>query len=239
MLDSTNEEAKRLARMGALHGEAVVADRQTRGKGRRGRTWLGPDGENLFLSVILRPDLPPTRAPQLVAVAAIAVAEALRSFGAPARIKWPNDVELDGRKVAGILLELAAAPDRIDYAVVGIGVNLEGDLEALGEEIDARATTLERATGRRPGRDAVMHAVLEGLGAWCECLEREGFSPVRARYLELSSTVGARVRMIEAEREIEGEAVGVDEEGALRVLLDSGEEVRFLSGDLVTLRKVG
>lgn len=239
MLESTNEEAKRIARLGALHGEAVVADRQTRGKGRRGRSWQGLGGENLFLSVILRPELPPTQAPRLVAVAAVAVAEALEDFGASSRIKWPNDVEVGGRKIAGILLELSAQAERIDFAVVGVGLNLEGDLEALGEEIAARATTLERELGMNPGRDALMFRILDHLRTWSDRLEAEGFAPVRERYLELSSTVGARVRMMEAEQVLEGEAIDVDEEGALWVRLDGGEDVRFVSGDLVTLRKVG
>lgn len=237
-LDSTNEEAKRLARGGAAHGEAVVADEQRAGKGRRGRSWLGLEGENLYLSVILRPELPAAHAPRLVAVAAVSVAEALESLGLEARLKWPNDVEVGGRKVCGILLELGASGEGIDYAVVGIGVNLEGRLEALGEEVAARATTLARELGASPGREEVLRRILDRLDHWQACLGREGFAPVRARYLALSSTVGARVRMIEPDRILEGIAFDVDRDGALWVRDAGGREARFLSGDVVTLRRI-
>jgi len=237
-VESTNDEARRLARAGAGHFEAVVADVQTAGRGRRGRTWIGLPGQNLFLSVILRPDLPAARAPRLVAVCAVAVAEALRSFGADARIKWPNDVEVGGRKICGILLELSAGGKKVDFAVAGIGVNLEGDLAALGPEAAARATTLERELAIRPGRDEVMRRVLDELWAQVERFEREGFEPVRRRYLELSSTVGARVRLVEPDRTIEGVAVDVDGDGALWVEVNGGGVERFLSGDLVTLRRI-
>lgn len=237
-VDSTNEEAKRLARMGAAHGEAVVADVQTAGKGRRGRRWLSPPGQNLYLSVVLRPEIPPARAPLLVAVSAVAVAEALRSFGAEAKIKWPNDVEVGGRKICGILLELSLRDERVDFAVAGFGVNLEGDLSTLGAEIAERATTLERELGIRPGRDEVMRRILSTLEERLGQFEREGFAPIRARYLELSSTVGARVRLFEPERTIEGVALDVDDEGALWVEVDGGGIERHLTGDLVTLRRV-
>ncbi|MFO7155332.1 MAG: biotin--[acetyl-CoA-carboxylase] ligase [Pseudomonadota bacterium] len=237
-VDSTNEEARRLARAGAGHFEAVVADVQTAGRGRRGRSWIGLSGQNLFLSVILRPDMPAARAPRLVAVCAVAVAEALRSFGADARIKWPNDVEVSGRKICGILLELSARGENVDFAVAGIGVNLEGDLCALGPEVAARATTLQAELGIRPGRDEVLRRILEALWAQVDRLQREGFDPIRQRYLELSSTVGARVRLAEPERMVEGVAVDVDGEGALWVEIDGGGRERFLSGDLVTLRRI-
>lgn len=237
-VDSTNEVAKQLARAGAAHGEAVIADEQRAGKGRRGRSWLGLPGQNLFLSVILRPELPPAHAPRLVAVAAVSVAEALGSFGLRAQVKWPNDVEIEGKKVCGILLELRAKEGAIDFAVVGIGVNVEGPIEELGEEVAARATTLERELGQSPGREEVLRRILDALDRWQARLAKEGFGPVRARYLALSSTVGARVRMIEPERVLEGIAFDVDQDGALWVRDEEGREERFLSGDVVTLRKI-
>lgn len=238
-LPSTNEEAKRLARAGAAHGEVVIADRQPAGKGRRGRSWLDLGGRNLFLSAILRPELPAAKAPRLVAVAAVSVAEALESLGLEARLKWPNDVEIQGKKVCGILLELAAKGEAIDFAVVGIGVNLEGRPEAFGEEVAERATTLERELGRRTDREEVLRRILDRLDHWQAFLGSQGFAPVRERYRFLSSTIGARVRMIESDRILEGLALDVDEDGALWVKDDEGREERFLSGDVVSLRSIG
>src|SRR5205823_6937848 len=122
-VESTNDEAHRLAEAGALHGEVVVADFQTRGRGRRGRSWVAPRGKALTFSVVLRPAIAPARAPEITIAAAVAAAEAAREMGAgSARIKWPNDVACKGRKIAGLLTELRAEPDRVRHAVPGVGV---------------------------------------------------------------------------------------------------------------------
>lgn len=238
-VDSTNEEAKRLARLGAAHGEVVLAREQTAGKGRRGRSWIGLPGQQLYLSVILRLPLEPRDAPQLVSLAAVAVAEALARWEVDARIKWPNDLQVQGKKISGILLELAATPRGVEFLVAGIGVNLEGRREELPQDIRDRTTTLEEASGRRIPRDEVAAAILQRLDHWLERLASEGFEAIRLRYVELSAVLGERVRMIEAERVIEGEAVGVDEAGALLVQVEGGGVERFLTGDVTSLRMDG
>ncbi len=151
-LGSTNEVAFRLAQDGAEHGEVVVAEQQTAGKGRRGRVWVSPPGLNLYFSAILRPELPPQRAPELTLVAAVALAEALREFGTEAAIKWPNDVQIEGRKVAGILTELSAEPERVHFVVVGVGVNLNSQAGHFPEELREVATSLALAKGERVSR---------------------------------------------------------------------------------------
>ena len=128
-LESTNATAFELARDGAFAGEVVVAEAQTAGKGRRGRTWVSPPGKNLYFSAVLRPELPPQRASELTLVAAVALAETLREAGVAAQIKWPNDVQIDGKKVAGILTELSADTERVHFVILGVGVNLNADLE--------------------------------------------------------------------------------------------------------------
>lgn len=237
VLESTNEEAKRLARLGAAHGEAVIAGRQTAGKGRRGRAWSSLPGENLYLSVILRPDLPPTLAPRLTSVAALAVAEALSSLGVEARIKWPNDVEVRGRKVSGILTELSADPAAIHFVVLGIGVNLNGSLDDLPEAIRGRATILSRELGRPVTREEVVREILPRLEGWLARIEG-GFEGIRSRLKELSSILSEEVRLVEPEREIEGIAWDIDEEGALCVRTEDGRFERFLTGDVTSLRRL-
>ncbi len=142
-LPSTNDEAHRLADLGALHGEVVVAEAQTRGRGRRGRDWVAPPGKSLTFSVILRPTIAPARAPEITLVAAVALAEALRELGAHAtRIKWPNDLECKGRKIAGLLTELRAEVDRVRHVVLGIGVNVGLQMSDFPEELRPVATSL-------------------------------------------------------------------------------------------------
>jgi BirA family biotin operon repressor/biotin-[acetyl-CoA-carboxylase] ligase len=238
-LDSTNDEAHRLAEADALHGEVVVAEEQTKGRGRKGRTWLAPKGKGLTLSVILRPALAAQRAPELTLVAAVAVCEAARELGAPARIKWPNDVESRGKKLAGLLTELRAEKDRIRHAVLGIGLNVSLEAEDLPEELRQRATSLLLETGERHPRPLVCATVLSHLEEWLDVHEAEGFEAIRERFRALSSTLGRRVR-VEAEAEsFEGVAVDLAPDGALLVKHGEGDLRRVVAADIEHLRPLG
>jgi len=139
---STNDRAKELADDDAEHGEVVVAETQTAGRGRRGRAWASPARRNLYFSVVLRPDLPPVRAPELTLVASLAICDALRQAGVDAGIKWPNDLLASGKKIAGILTELAAEPDRVDWVVLGVGVNVNSRREDFPDELRDTATSI-------------------------------------------------------------------------------------------------
>lgn len=236
-ISSTNDHAMQLAREGAAHGEVVIADLQHAGRGRRGRSWFGPPGRSLYLSVIIRPRLPARRAPELTSLAAVAVAEAVRELGADATIKWPNDVEIDGRKLGGILSEVAADSRQVRFAVVGVGLNLDLEAEDFPEEIRERATSLRIALGSAPPREAVAAAILGRLEPWLERHEAEGFAPVRSRYRELSAILGQPVRLLEASSETTGVAEDIDEMGALCVRLEDGTIERYLSAELVSLRR--
>ncbi len=232
-LTSTNDEAHRLAEAGALHGEVVIADVQTAGRGRRGRSWVAPAGKALTMSVVLRPSLPPARAPEITLVAAVAVAEAARELGAPsARIKWPNDVECRGRKLAGLLTELRAEPDRIRHAVLGLGFNISLEMHDFPEELRHTATSLLAESGERSPRPLVCARLLEHLEEWLSLHETEGFGPVRDRWRELSSTLGHRVRITGEGAPLEGDAVDLDEDGALLVRGPQGDSVRVVAGDV-------
>ncbi len=235
-LPSTNEKAFRLAQDGAEHGEVVVAEQQTAGKGRRGRVWVSPPGLNLYFSAILRPALPPQRAPELTLVAAVALAEALRDAGADAAIKWPNDVHIDGRKVAGILTELSAEPERVHFVIVGVGVNLNSQAEHFPDELRDTATSLSLALGKPVQRAQFAAALWTRLEEWLDLYLETGFDAVRARWKALSSTLGQDVLVRTDRQELRGRAEDIDPSGALLVRTAEGSLERVLAGDVEQLR---
>jgi BirA family biotin operon repressor/biotin-[acetyl-CoA-carboxylase] ligase len=236
---STNELAFRLAHDGAEHGEIVVTEQQTAGKGRRGRVWVSPPGLNLYFSAILRPELPPQRAPELTLVAAVALAEVLREAGGEAFIKWPNDVQIDGRKVAGILTELSAEPERVHFVVLGVGVNLNSQPEHFPEELRPTATSLAIVRGQRVPRALLAASLWNRLEEWLDLHLETGFDAVRQRWKELSSTLGQDVLVRTDRREFRGLAEDIDPSGALLVRTEDGSVERVLAGDVERLRPRG
>jgi BirA family biotin operon repressor/biotin-[acetyl-CoA-carboxylase] ligase len=233
---STNELAFRLAHDGAEHGEVVVAEQQTTGKGRRGRAWVSPPGLNLYFSAILRPELPPQRAPELTLVAAVALTEVLREAGCEAFIKWPNDVQIEGRKVAGILTELSAEPERVHFVVLGVGVNLNAQPEHFPEELRSTATSLALARGQRVPRALFAASLWNRLEEWLDLHLETGFDAVRQRWKELSSTLGQDVLVRTDRQEFRGLAEDIDAAGALLVRTENGSVERVLAGDVERLR---
>jgi BirA family transcriptional regulator, biotin operon repressor / biotin---[acetyl-CoA-carboxylase] ligase len=232
---STNDVAKELAEEGALHGEVVVAERQTAGRGRRGRSWSSPPRRNLYLSVILRPELPPARAPEVTLLASVAVCQAVRQAGVAAAIKWPNDVLVSGRKLAGVLTEMAAEVERVQWLVVGIGVNVNADRDDFPEELRELATSLRLERGQPVPRVLFAAALLTALEEWLDRHADEGFAPVRAAWREMSDTLGREVRVRSGGADLVGVAEDVDESGALLVRTAQGLE-RVVSGDVEMLR---
>ena len=236
-LESTNDEAHRLADAGGLHGEVVIAEVQTRGRGRRGHSWISPPGKSVAFSVILRPSFAPARAPELTLAAAVAVCEGARELGAHgARIKWPNDVECKGRKLSGLLTELRAESDRIRHCILGVGLNVSMEMHDFPEELRPRATSLLIETGERVPRPLVVARLLEHIEEWLSLHETEGFGPVRDRWRELSSTLGHRVRITGDGSLVEGDAADLDEDGALLVRDPAGGIVRVVAGDVEQCR---
>ena len=235
-IGSTNATAFRLAQDGAVHGTVVVAEQQTAGKGRRGRAWVSPPGLNLYFSAILRPELSPQRAPELTLVAAVALAETLREAGSDAAIKWPNDVQLGGRKVAGILTELSAEPERVHFVIVGVGVNLNAGAEHFPQELRDTATSLAQVLGRPVARAAFTAALWTRLEAWLDTYLATGFDAVRLRWKALSSTLGQQVRVRTDRGDWEGFAEDIDLTGALMVRTADGRVERVLAGDVEQVR---
>lgn len=234
-LASTNTLAHTLAHEGGFHGEVVICEQQTEGKGRRGRTWSSPPGVNLYFSVILRPELPPQRAPELTLVTAVAVAETLREAGAHAEIKWPNDLLVGGKKIAGILTELSADPDAVHFVVVGVGVNLNAAVSDFPPEVRELATSLMAARGQRVPRALFTAALWTRLEHWLDLHSEKGFEPIRTAWLSYAALIGGDVLVKTERREFRGVAEGIDEVGALLVRTPEGLE-RVLAGDVEQLR---
>ena len=239
-VDSTQSVAFALAERGAADRTVVVADQQLAGRGRRGRTWRAPAGTSLLASIIVRPRVPQSRLATLSLTTAVAVAEAIRRVArVDARLKWPNDVLVAGRKIAGILLESrlsgaagAAQPGASVLTIIGVGINL-GQRE-FPPDLAAAATSVALETGHAPGREVVLAALLEEFDTWRARLEGEGFDPVREAWRRLSDTLGRRVT-VDA---VTGVAVDLDADGAL--LIDVGGSVtRVLAGAVSTGDAVG
>jgi BirA family biotin operon repressor/biotin-[acetyl-CoA-carboxylase] ligase len=223
-VDSTQAVAFALAADGAADRTVVVAQAQTAGRGRRGRLWIDEPGASLLTSIILRPRLTPARLPTLSLAAGVAVAEALeRVTGRMPRLKWPNDVLVDGRKLAGILLESRIGPSPL--VVLGIGVNLAQ--RVFPPDLAERATSVRLATGRRVDADTLLTALLESLDAWRTRLETEGWAPIRERWCALTETLGRRVSI----DDVQGIAVDVDEDGAL-IVVEGDVRRRVVAGEV-------
>ncbi|MFN8542809.1 MAG: biotin--[acetyl-CoA-carboxylase] ligase [Candidatus Binatia bacterium] len=235
-VDSTQRVARERARGGAPEGTTVIAEAQTAGRGRLGRTWVSPPGVAFLGSVVLRPPLAPAAVPQVALVAGMAVAAAVReTTGLAATIKWPNDVLVGERKVAGILTEMEAEVDRVHFVICGIGVNVNTPADAFPPELTDRATSLAAALGRPVDRAAFVGRLLAALEARYERFVAIGFGAMRSEWEAYSCLTGRRVTVIAPDGEISGTARGVADDGALRLERDDGGEARIVAGE-VTLR---
>jgi BirA family biotin operon repressor/biotin-[acetyl-CoA-carboxylase] ligase len=224
---STNDDARTWAREGAPHGAVVIADTQRKGRGRHGRAWSSPPGESLAMSIVLRPDVAPAALPPVALVAGLAARRAIAArIGAErARVKWPNDVVVDARKIAGILVEGAIAGDGVDHVVVGVGVNV-ARTEFPAELAHATSLAREGATDLDRGTLAL---------DLCEALDDE-----LAIFLRDPSSIGARVSEHDALRSVRlvledgsrGVGDGVESDGRLRIRLENGTIVRAMAGEV-------
>ena len=235
-LDSTNIFARRLAEQGAPAGEIVIAERQTRGRGRLGRSWVSPPFVNLYCSVVLRPRLFPKYVPQIILMAAVALAETVASFvPSGAAIKWPNDILVNGKKIAGILTEASWNSNRIEFVVLGIGVNLNFPAARMPEAIRQRATSLLIATGKTVQRETFLRRLIQDLDRCYGVLEESGFDALAPRWEARFDLRDRRVRVEIMDEVIFGAARGIDREGALIVEKDDGELQRIIAGDVIPL----
>jgi BirA family biotin operon repressor/biotin-[acetyl-CoA-carboxylase] ligase len=232
-VDSTNDEAMALAARGALDGTVVIADAQRRGRGRMGRSWASPGGVGIYLSVILRPAIQPHDAPSLTLLGAVAVAEAIEEVtGLAAGVKWPNDLIVRGRKVGGILGEVAAEVSRLHYVVLGIGVNVNQTEANFEGELGHTATSLRIETGRLVDRTAMIRSLCESLDRWYNCFLSEGPAPVLERLRRSCLTLGRQVVARSGDQQLCGLAVDLDHAGAL-LIRDADQQLhRLIAGDV-------
>jgi BirA family transcriptional regulator, biotin operon repressor / biotin---[acetyl-CoA-carboxylase] ligase len=229
-VDSTNEVAKRRASDGALEGTIIWSRRQDAGRGRRGRVWVSPPG-NLYVSIVLRPEGAAASVAQLGFAAALAVGDMISAYLPTTEVlsyKWPNDVLVDGKKISGILLESQAAGEgRVDWLVVGIGVNLASSPDLA----EYPATALEEACGRPVTVEAALEAVAQRFQYWYERWRSDGFHPLRVAWLARVGGLGEDIRVRLRGEELCGRFAGLDEEGAL--LLEQGKlQRRITAGEV-------
>ena len=233
---STNEDAFKLAEEGAEEGTVVFAEAQRRGKGRLGRRWESPDGVNLYCSVILRPPILPARAAQLTFLSVVAAARAIEAVTSlRPSIKWPNDLLLSGKKVAGLLNEMSAETEKVNFIVLGIGVNINMDRPQFPDDLRHPATSLFLEAGRPVRRLDIARALLEALDALYDSYLQNGYGPVREEWLARSAFIGRRIRVTFHDKDLHGTAEGIDEEGALLVRAPDGRLERVLAGDVTIL----
>jgi len=231
--DSTNAVGMRLGEAGEPHGAVVVAEEQTAGRGRAGRSWTSEKSSGIYCSVLLRPNLPPAHAPLLTLVAGLAARDALaEELEASPDLRWPNDVLARGRKICGILTEMHAEPDRVHYAVVGIGVNVNHT--KMPAELAEIATSLRMETGKFHSRIELLIRLLRHLDRYYNQFLAEGSAPILRRFAEVSSFFqGKRVRITTATESFTGMTAGLEPSGVLRVERDDGRGTELvLSGDV-------
>lgn len=230
--DSTNIRARKLAEEGAAHGTLVVADSQWAGKGRRGRMWTSPRGVGIWMSMVLRPDIAPSDASMLTLIAGMAVARGVKeSTGLDARIKWPNDVVLSGKKICGILTEMSTEEESIRYVITGIGINV--NIEVFPRELEVSATSLKLESGRPVRRSPVISAVAQAFEAYYDIFLRTcDMSALKEEYNRQLANMGREVQVLDPRGEYGGTALGIDDAGSLLVQKKDGAVASVISGEV-------
>jgi BirA family transcriptional regulator, biotin operon repressor / biotin---[acetyl-CoA-carboxylase] ligase len=229
-LPSTNDLAKDFARQGYPEGSVLLAETQTAGRGRLGRMWESPLGTGVYLSVILRPPLPPTELPKLTLTAAVAVVEALKKVTAlEIGIKWPNDILLDGKKLGGILTEMETESDQMSYVILGVGLNI--NTQVFPDCLQTLATSLA-STGRTYSRLSIVRAFLRSMDELYGCFLNQQFPEILNLWRRAAVTLGKPVTVKLGAQEISGLAVDVAPDGALLVEKPGGEVQRIISGEI-------
>ena len=231
-VDSTNTVALRLGEEGEPHGTVVLAEEQTAGRGRAGRSWVSEKSSGIHASVLLRPPISPAQASLLTLVAGLAARDAVvEETGIEVDIRWPNDLLAGGRKFCGILTEMRAEPDRVHYAVVGMGINV--NQTKMPAELAHNATSLRMVTGRAHPRIDLLIRLLRHLDRYYNQFIAEGAAPILRRFAEVSSYYeGKRVRIIAAAETYVGITAGLEPSGMLRVKRDDGRIQAVVCGDM-------
>lgn len=230
--DSTNIQAKAGGEKEKPHGTLYVADRQDAGKGRRGRAWESPAGSSIYMTILLRPDFAPVKAPMLTLVMAVSVAEGIqKATGLETMIKWPNDIVLNGKKVCGILTEMSTEIECINYVVIGAGINV--NQETFPEKIQDTATSLKIEGGKPWKRAEMIAAVMESFEKYYDIfLQTEDLSGMQSMYNDMLANRDREVRVLEPGHEYNAHAEGINDKGELVVVTPDGEKKCIFAGEV-------
>ncbi|RJS49111.1 MAG: biotin--[acetyl-CoA-carboxylase] ligase [Methanobacterium sp.] len=237
-VDSTNNMAKKLAEKGAEEGTMVIAETQSRGRGRRGKKWISPEG-GIWMSTILRPHIPPADAPKLTLMTGVAVAKTLKKeFGLDVGIKWPNDILIGGKKVCGILTEANAKFNTVDYVVVGIGIDANVDTKIFPSEVVQLATSLKEELEEEIDRVKLVQSLSKIFEETYEEFKSGNFPDILNDWRNLSTTIGSYVEVRKRLGKIvRGEAIGITNTGALILELDDNTLRKVISGECIHIEK--
>jgi len=232
-VDSTNELAKHLLAQGEPEGTAILADSQTQGKGRMGRTWYSQKEMGIYLSLLLKPRLSPDRVHQLTLVASLAVADAINAFSTtPVTLKWPNDVFINGKKISGVLSENITSGDR-SGVVIGIGINVNHS--RFPAPLDSFATSLFIEKGETTNRKLLIATLLKNFDREYQAYFDQGMARVAERWVENSEMFGRKIQITKGQESFGGTALHLDISGRLVVLTETGQEVSLDSGEVTLL----
>jgi BirA family biotin operon repressor/biotin-[acetyl-CoA-carboxylase] ligase len=230
-LSSTNQYAKQLVKKNIDEGSIIVSDVQTMGRGRKSRTWYSPR-EGLWFSVVLYPNIPPQRGMLITMTTSVSVAQAIQEVtGLNPVIKWPNDLLIDGKKVCGILTELDAEMDKINYAAIGVGINVNNP---LGGDLKNKAVSLMKKTGSKISRVKLLKSIIKHFDENYNMLNSGDTDSIRDLWFNYANIIGKRVRVEGEKSAVEGVVSGVDETGCL-IIKTNGGNVQVVSGDLYYL----
>ncbi|MDY5846440.1 MAG: biotin--[acetyl-CoA-carboxylase] ligase [Bariatricus sp.] len=232
VVDSTNIRAKELGEKGAPHGTLVVAEQQTAGKGRRGRSWVSPPGSSIYMTLLLKPEVEPSRAPMLTLLMAYAIADAFRGEkNLDVQIKWPNDLVLNKKKICGILTEMSAEVGYVHYVVIGVGINV--NTESFQEEISQTATSLRIEEGVKFQRAELIAAIMQKFEMYYEKFCASGnLSDIMDGYNAILVNKDREVRVLEPGNEYNAKALGINETGELIVEKEDGSRTEIFSGEV-------
>ena len=232
-LTSTMDLAMQLGMNGAPSGSIVLAESQTRGRGRLGRGWFSPKYKGIYLSLILRPKILPAACPVLTLMSAVSICEAVKEVvGLDAQIKWPNDLLMHNKKIAGILTEMNAEVDKVNFVVIGIGLNVNNDQKSL----IAGATSLKQQQGTQINRVVLLQEILRRLENNYLFLEDKGSNEIINKWRNFTLTLGTRVKVDYQNKHLQGQAIDIDADGALLIRKDSGLIQKISSGDVTACR---
>jgi BirA family transcriptional regulator, biotin operon repressor / biotin---[acetyl-CoA-carboxylase] ligase len=229
-VSSTNTQAKKLAKAGAEEGTVVIAKTQNQGRGRFERNWESPEG-GVYLSVILRPNESFEKIPLLSFVAALAVSKTIKSYDLPATIKWPNDIQVNGRKIAGILLESEGDGRSITYVIVGIGINLSVDLRKFSAPIQTKSTSVLNELHHQVDYHEFLKTFFLSFQHYYELMKGQRYGNIIDEWKSSSDTLGKRVRIQTMKETLQGIAFDVDQSGFLLLRTEHGEIKKIVSGD--------